>query len=227
MNDPTPSQPAAGIRIRVVHLLVLSAFTTAQPIYDLLTRHPEFLPAHQSEPVDILLLTLMLSLLLPGAAALVVRGLSVFHLRLGAGTYLGLLGLLTAGLALQALKRLTVPAEAALVLSLLSGAGFVFVYGRLFRQVDLDSSFLLSRISGRVLGNQVSAIGRTLAIGVSGTVGAVTRTTRLDGETVFSALVPETGFRGGSNQARRHREPALSVRTEAFQELTDGEFMVT
>ncbi len=72
MNDPSRSQPTAGIQIRFIHLLVLSAFTTAQPIYDLLTRHPEFLPAHQSERVDILLLTLMLSLLLPGAAALVV-----------------------------------------------------------------------------------------------------------------------------------------------------------
>lgn len=130
MKDPTPSQPAAGIRIRVVHLLVLSSFTTAQPIYDLLARHPEFLPAHQSEPVDILLLTLMLSLLLPVAAALVVQGLSVVHLRLGAGTYLALLGFLTAGLVLQGLKRIPVPAEAALFLSLLSGAGFVFVYGR-------------------------------------------------------------------------------------------------
>ena len=72
----------------------------------------------------------------------------------------------------------------------------------LFRQVDLDSSFLLSRISGRVVGSQGSRIGRTLAIGVNGTVGAVTRTSHLDGDTVFSALVPETSFRDGSNRIR-------------------------
>ena len=72
----------------------------------------------------------------------------------------------------------------------------------LFRQVDLDSSFLLSRISGRVDGSQGSRIGRTLAIGVNGTVGAVTRTSHLDGDTVFSALVPETSFRDGSNRIR-------------------------
>ena len=72
----------------------------------------------------------------------------------------------------------------------------------LFRQVDLNSSFLMSRISGRVLGNQDSEIGRTLAIGVNGTVGAVTRSSCLDGETVFSALVPEGFFRDGSNQIR-------------------------
>ena len=53
-----------------------------------------------------------------------------------------------------------------------------------------------------MVGNQDSGNGRTLAIGVNGTVGAVTRTTRLDGETVFSALVPETAFRDGSNQVR-------------------------
>ena len=72
----------------------------------------------------------------------------------------------------------------------------------LFRQVDLDSSFLLSRISGRVVGSQGSRIGRTLAIGVNSTVGAVTRTSHLDGDTVFSALVPETSFRDGSNRIR-------------------------
>ncbi len=130
MNDPDRIEPASGIRIRFIHLLVLSAFTTAQPIYDLLSRHPEFLPAHQSEPVDILLLTLVLSLLLPGAAVLVVRSLARVHPQLGAGTYLALLGLLTAGLVLQALKKLPAPEAAALILSLLCGAGFVFAYCR-------------------------------------------------------------------------------------------------
>lgn len=142
MNHPTPSQPAAGIRIRVVHLLVLSAFTTAQPIYDLLARHPEFLPAHQSERVDILLLTVGLSLLLPGAAALAVGGLARVHLRLGVGSYLGLLGLLTAGLVLQGFKKLGMPAEAALFLSLLSGAGFGFAYGR-FSVIRTYLSYLI------------------------------------------------------------------------------------
>jgi hypothetical protein len=72
----------------------------------------------------------------------------------------------------------------------------------LFRQVELDSSFLLSRISGRVLGSDDSRIGRTLAVGVNGTVHAVTQTSHLNGETVFSAVVPETAFRDGSNQIR-------------------------
>ena len=70
----------------------------------------------------------------------------------------------------------------------------------LYRQVDLDSTFLLSRISGRVLSGQDARTGRTLAVGVNGTVRAVTRTSQLGGETVFSALVPETAFRDGSNQ---------------------------
>ena len=131
MNDPNRDRPTSGIRIRIVHLLVLSAFTTAQPIYDLLTRHPEFLPAHQSERVDILLLTLMLSLLLPGAAGLAVRSLARIHPQLGVGAYLGLLGLLTGGLVLQGLKKLPAPDAASVGLSLLAGAGFVFAYRRL------------------------------------------------------------------------------------------------
>ena len=145
MNDPSRSQPAAGIQIRFVHLLVLSAFATAQPIYDLLTRHPEFLPAHQSERVDILLLTLMLSLLLPGAAALVVRSLARVHPQLGPGTYLTLLGLLTAGLVLQGLKKLPAPETAALILSLLSGAGFVFAYCR-FSVIRTYLSYLIPAV---------------------------------------------------------------------------------
>ena len=130
MDDPKRRKPAAGISIRITHLFVLSAFTTAQPLYDLLTRYPEFLPAHQTERVDIVLLTLGLSLLLPGAVALVVWGLHSVYPRLAIRIYLALLGLLTAGLALQALKKLPLPAEAALVLALLSGAGLILVYFR-------------------------------------------------------------------------------------------------
>lgn len=142
MSNPSRRNPAAGIQIRVIHLLVLSAFTTAQPIYDLLTRHPEFLPAHQSERVDILLLTLMLSLLLPGAAAIVVRSLARVHPQLGLGTYLALLCLLTAGLVLQALKRLPAPEGASLVLSLLSGMAFVLAYRR-FALIRTYLSYLI------------------------------------------------------------------------------------
>ena len=120
----------------------MSAFTTAQPIYDLLTRHPEFLPAHQSERVDILLLTLMLSLLLPGAAAFGVRSLARVHPQLGARSYLALLGFLTAGLVLQGLKKLPAPDAVPLVLSLLSGAGFVYAYCR-FSVIRTYLSYLI------------------------------------------------------------------------------------
>ena len=142
MSNPSRGNPAAGIQIRIIHLLVLSAFTTAQPIYDLLTRHPEFLPAHQSERVDILLLTLMLSLLLPGAAAIVVRTLARVHPQLGLGTYQALLGLLTAGLVLQALKRLPAHEGASLVLALLSGTAFVLAYRR-FAVIRTYLSYLI------------------------------------------------------------------------------------
>ena len=130
MDDPKRRKPEAGISIRITHLFVLSAFTAAQPIYDLLTRYPEFLPAHQTERVDIFLLVLGLSLLLPGAVALVVSGLHRVYPQFALRTYLALLGLLTAGLALQVLKKLPWPAEAALVFSLLAGAGLVLAYYR-------------------------------------------------------------------------------------------------
>mgnify|MGYP001169170953 CR=1 FL=1 len=48
-----------------LHLSVLSSLAVAQPLYDLLSRYPEFFVARHSRPTDILLLVLFLTLLLP------------------------------------------------------------------------------------------------------------------------------------------------------------------
>ena len=48
-----------------LHILVLSGFALAQPLYSLLSGYPEFFVARQSEPVDPILLALILSLGLP------------------------------------------------------------------------------------------------------------------------------------------------------------------
>ena len=48
-----------------LHLAVLSAFAVAQPLLDLLGRRPEFFAVRRSEPVDVLLLPVLLCLALP------------------------------------------------------------------------------------------------------------------------------------------------------------------
>ena len=56
---------STGVLVGSVHLAVLFGFAVAQPLFDLLSRHPQFFVARQSMPVDIVILALLLSLLLP------------------------------------------------------------------------------------------------------------------------------------------------------------------
>ena len=53
------------IYVPYLHLFVLAGFSVAQPVFDLLSRNPEFLVAHHAQPVEILLLVFLLSVLIP------------------------------------------------------------------------------------------------------------------------------------------------------------------
>ncbi len=55
------------------HLFALSGFAVAQPLFDLLGRQAEFFIAHDVQPIDLILMTLALSLALPLTLALLVR----------------------------------------------------------------------------------------------------------------------------------------------------------
>ena len=69
-----------------------------------------------------------------------------------------------------------------------------------FADVDLEASFIPAHISGRVFLDINPAVPLNLAIGVNGTIRAVTRTFEGNGDVAkFSALVPETAFRAGKN----------------------------
>lgn len=56
------------MRSRLLHVWVLWAFAVAQPIYDVIRRNGEFFVAHEADRLDLILLTITLSLLLPGGA---------------------------------------------------------------------------------------------------------------------------------------------------------------
>jgi hypothetical protein len=64
---------------------------------------------------------------------------------------------------------------------------------------DPDSSFAPVRIYGRL--HDVAA-GRDIAVAVNGTIVATSRSFEFDGETLVSALAPETAYRPGANSVR-------------------------
>ena len=66
-----------------------------------------------------------------------------------------------------------------------------------FENVNLDSPFLLTHVTGRIAAEPGSYPSRHLAVAVNGTVAGVTEMS--PGANEFSALVPETAFLPGIN----------------------------
>src|SRR5687767_10213805 len=88
-----------------VHLVVLSGFALAQPLFDLLGKNASFFVAHGSTAWDIVVFALLVTLV-PAAVILggeLVAGLLDSRARIG--VHLGAVGFLTALVALQAAKR--------------------------------------------------------------------------------------------------------------------------
>jgi len=96
MNIRQESAPGhlPGQFLRALHLFALVQIAIAYPVYDLLSRNPEFFVARQSQPIDIGLLVLLLSVGLP----LILYGLQAILSRinhhLGRATHLLLIAML-------------------------------------------------------------------------------------------------------------------------------------
>lgn len=90
-----------------------------------------------------------------------------------------------------------------------------------FRNVDLDSPFILAHITGRIRNGTGSSAPLHLAVSINGVIRAVTRTASPRGVEEFSALVPEDSFRIGSNDISiyRIRESAGRVVLELLPRL--------
>ena len=113
-----------------LHILALSGFALAQPLYSLLSGYPEFFVARQSEPVDPILLALILSLGLPsllilfeGLARLAGRGLHTH-------VHATLISVLTTAILLQLLKYIpalpgVVSVSAALLLAIMVSLAYL------------------------------------------------------------------------------------------------------
>lgn len=124
--------PAPAPRFAALHLWVLTAFAVAQPLFDLLSRQPEFLVAHQVERFGLLALTLALVVLLPvGPIALGWAGRRISP-RAGRSVHLLQIALLVALIVLPVLGRLQAPPGLLLVLTALGiGALSAFYYAHL------------------------------------------------------------------------------------------------
>jgi hypothetical protein len=69
------------------------------------------------------------------------------------------------------------------------------------RSVDVRSAFIPANMLG-VLRGARSRSGLTLAVALNGRIAALTKSTRVRGQIRFEALVPESAFRNGVNDAR-------------------------
>ena len=54
-----------AVLLPYLHIFVLTGFSLAQPLFDLLSRNAEFFVVHYAQPIDILLLIGLLSALVP------------------------------------------------------------------------------------------------------------------------------------------------------------------
>lgn len=144
MNDARESKPGAkqsaahGFIPSTLHVLTLSSLAVAQPLYDLLGRQAEFFVAHQTSSGDLWAFVAILSLLLPGLAAvpaLIFAPLRRLLLPLMLGGPAVLLALLIA----QKIHPFGIAVSA--LLSLAGAAAFVLAYYKI-QAVRLFLSFL-------------------------------------------------------------------------------------
>ncbi len=124
-----------GAPVPALHVITLCGFALAQPLYDLLGRNPEFFIAHQAQPIDLLLLTALVSLVIPTALLLGLRILLPHPWR-GPAHHI-LLGCLFSLVATQVLNRLAaLPSVATVCLAMIAGLAGILAYAR-FRPVQL------------------------------------------------------------------------------------------
>lgn len=129
---------ARHVALRGLHLVALSALALAQPLFDILSRYPEFFAVRGSTGRDIVLFAALLTL---GPPALLVTLELVAGLvapSVGHATHLFFVGSLTSLLFLQVLERaeaLQGPVVIALALALGTAAAAAYAHSRIVRSL--------------------------------------------------------------------------------------------
>ena len=118
--------------INALHIFVLCGFAIAQPLLDLMGRTAEFFVVRRSEPIDILLLVLLVCLLLPVLFVLVEAAAGRVDRRVRKAVHGMIVAVLVAAIALQALKRLDgIPGVYLVAGAVLLGVALTIAYLRL------------------------------------------------------------------------------------------------
>jgi len=126
----------------VLEILALSSFALAQPLFDLLSRNAEFLVAHQSKPLDVILLVLS-ACLFPTLFFVLLEILAgIFGPRTQRGVHALFVALLAVVILLPPLKRIPrVPGKGLVLIAIFLGVAFSACCWRV-RQLRLFLSFL-------------------------------------------------------------------------------------
>lgn len=139
--------PDPGPWSATLHLFALSGFAIAQPLYDVMAKHVDFFVAHDSQPVDLVLLTVLFSVAIPSVMALVVWLAGLVHLSLRRVVLYAVLGALTGLTVLPVLKKVEGLSDPrVLALAALAAAVFLVAYARLPRLRDLLSILSLGTV---------------------------------------------------------------------------------
>ena len=122
---------AAELAKRGAHLAALTAFALAQPLFDILGRHPAFFAVRGSTRREIVLFAVVVALGPPVALAMLAAAARAVGPRAGAAVHLLLVGLLAGAIALQVAHRAGGAGTlAALVAACLAGALAALAYVR-------------------------------------------------------------------------------------------------
>ncbi len=115
----------------VLHLFALLGFALAQPLFSLLGNYPEFFVARGSEPIDILLLASILSLLIPVLCLILVAASIVIGKNFQQSFKLSLVALFSALIVIQVIGAITViPGIVLLGAALIAGAFAALAYSK-------------------------------------------------------------------------------------------------
>ena len=110
-------QPKPTFLTSSLHILVLFGFAVAQPMFSLLSGYAEFFVARQSQPLDLILLAVVLCLALPSLLILLNGIARMVGSRASEWVHASLIAVLTATILLQVLQRLTAGPGVALVVA--------------------------------------------------------------------------------------------------------------
>jgi hypothetical protein len=115
----------------ILHIFVLFSFALAQPLFDLLSRNVEFFIARKSEPVDIVVLVIILCMVVPAVVVLVEVVVGLFSWRIRKVLHSVIVTVLVAATVLPGLKKAVgEPGAVLLVVAAVTGLVVAVVYSR-------------------------------------------------------------------------------------------------